>query len=68
MEFRQALAKALAELMREDNKICVLDADLSKPNGTNSLYKEFPDRCFDVGIAEANMVGVAAGLAAYGEG
>ena len=30
------------------------------------LYKEFPDRCFDVGIAEANMVGVAAGLAAYG--
>lgn len=66
MEFRQALAKALAELMREDNKICVLDADLSKPNGTSSLYKEFPDRCFDVGIAEANMVGVAAGLAAYG--
>ena len=44
MEFRQALAKALAELMREDNKICVLDADLSKPNGTSSLYKEFPDR------------------------
>lgn len=66
MEFRQALAKALAELMREDNKICVLDADLSKPNGTSSLYKEFPDRCFDVGIAEANMVGVAVGLAAYG--
>lgn len=66
MEFRQALAKALAELMREDNKICVLDADLSKPNGTSSLYKEFTDRCFDVGIAEANMVGVAAGLAAYG--
>ena len=66
MEFRQALAKALAELMREDNKICVLDADLSKPNGTSSLYKEFPDRCFDVGIAEAKMVGVAAGLAAYG--
>ena len=36
MEFRQALAKALAELMREDNKICVLDADLSQPNGTSS--------------------------------
>ena len=44
MEFRQALAKALAELMREDDKICVLDADLSKPNGTSSLYKEIPDR------------------------
>ncbi len=66
MEFRQALNKTLAELMRKDDKICVLDADLAKPNGTASLYKEFPDRCFDVGIAEANMVGIAAGLSAYG--
>lgn len=66
MEFRQALNKALTELMKKDDKICILDADLSKPNGTASLYKEFPDRCFDVGIAEANMIGVAAGLAAYG--
>ncbi len=66
MEFRQALNKTLAELMRKDDKICVLDADLAKPNGTASLYKEFPDRCFDVGIAEANMIGIAAGLSAYG--
>lgn len=66
MEFRQALNKALTELMRKDDKICILDADLAKPNGTVSLYKEFPERCFDVGIAEANMIGVAAGLAAYG--
>ncbi len=66
MEFRQVLAKELKRLMNEDDKICILDADLAKPIGTASLYKEFPDRCFDVGIAEANMVGVAAGLAASG--
>lgn len=66
MEFRQALCKTLAELMRKDEKICILDADLAKPNGTVPLYKEFPNRCFDVGIAEANMVGIASGLAAYG--
>lgn len=66
MEFRQALEKTLEKLMEEDQKICILDADLSKPNGTAPLYQKFPDRCFDVGIQEANMIGVAAGLAAYG--
>ncbi len=64
MEFRQALAKELSRLMKQDESICILDADLAKPNGTYPLYKEFPDRTFNVGIAEANMVGVAAGLAA----
>ena len=64
MEFRQALAAKLKELMLKDETICILDADLAKPNGTAPLYKEFPNRCFNVGIAEANMVGVAAGLAA----
>lgn len=66
MEFRQVLANKLRELMIEDQTICILDADLAKPNGTAPLYKEFPNRCFDVGIAEANMVGVASGLAASG--
>lgn len=66
MEFRQALAKELKRLMEIDQTICILDADLAKPIGTASLYKEYPDRCFDVGIAEANMVGVAAGLSASG--
>lgn len=66
MEFRQVLAKELKRLMEKDERICVLDADLAKPIGTAGLYKEFPERCFDVGIAEANMVGVAAGLAASG--
>ncbi len=66
MEFRQALSQKLEQLMEKDDKICILDADLAKPNGTAPLYKKFPNRCFDVGIAEANMIGVAAGLSAYG--
>lgn len=66
MEFRQVLANRLKELMKMDKTICILDADLAKPNGTSPLYKDFPERCFDVGIAEANMVGVAAGLSASG--
>lgn len=66
MEFRQVLANRLKELMKVDKTICILDADLAKPNGTSPLYKDFPERCFDVGIAEANMVGVAAGLSASG--
>ena len=66
MEFRQTFANALLELMEKDPKICILDADIAKPNGTMPLYKKFPNRCFNVGIAEANMVGIAAGLASYG--
>lgn len=66
MEFRQVLASKLKEIMKNDKTICILDADLSKPNGTAPLYKEFPERCFNVGIAEANMIGVASGLAASG--
>lgn len=66
MDLRQVFAQTLSKLMKEDERICILDADLSKPNGTSPLYKEFPDRCFNVGISEANMAGVAAGLSAYG--
>lgn len=66
MELRQIFAKTLSTLMKTNNKICILDADLSKPNGTFPLYQEFPNRCFNVGISEQNMAGMAAGLAAYG--
>ena len=66
MEFRQKLAATLDELMNKDDKIVILDADLSRPNGTNPLYAKYPDRCINCGIQEQNMVGVAAGLAAYG--
>lgn len=66
MEFRQKLALTLDELMAKDDKIVILDADLSRPNGTSPLYDKYPDRCINCGIQEQNMVGVAAGLAAYG--
>ena len=66
MEFRQQLQVTLSKMMEQDEKIVILDADLSKPNGTAPLYKKYPNRCFNVGISEQNMVSVAAGLAAYG--
>ena len=66
MDLRAVLASELSKLMKVDDKIVVLDADLSKPNGTAPLYKEFPARCFNCGIAEANMASVAAGLSASG--
>ena len=66
MEFRQAFYQVLNELMAKDERIVVLDADLAKPNGTMPLYKTYPDRCYNVGIAESNMVSIAAGLSSYG--
>lgn len=66
MDLRQVFANTLSKLMKENDKICILDADLSKPNGTALLHKEFPNRCFNVGISEANMAGIAAGLSSYG--
>ena len=56
----------LKEEMRRDEKRVLIDADLAKCIGSTSVYKEFPDRAFDVGIAEANMAGIAAGFSAYG--
>ena len=50
----------------ENDKIVILDADLAKPDGIYPLFQEFPDRCFQVGIAEANMASICAGLSAYG--
>ncbi len=66
MEFRKVLCQELAALMRENDKIVILDADLAKPDGIYPLFQEFPDRCFQVGIAEANMASICAGLSAYG--
>ena len=45
MEFRQALASELSKLMKLDEKIIVLDADLCKPDGLDKLFKEYPTRC-----------------------
>ena len=63
---RDAYGKALVELGRADQRIVALDADLSGSTKTGLFAKEFPDRFFNAGIAEANMIGMAAGLAAGG--
>lgn len=66
MEIRQVLCAELEKLMAENENIVVIDADLSKPNGTFPLRSKFPERAFDVGIAEQNMASVAAGMSSYG--
>ncbi len=63
---RDAYGQTLVELGRENPKVVVLDADLSGSTKTAPFAKEFPGRFFNAGIAEANMVGMAAGLAAGG--
>lgn len=64
---RDAYGKALAELGRSNPNIVVLDADLAKSTKTSVFAKEFPQRFFTCGIAEADMVGIAAGLAEAGK-
>jgi transketolase len=64
---RDAYGETLAELGAENGNIVVLDADLSGSTKTGVFAKKFPDRFFNMGIAEANMVGTAAGLAAAGK-
>jgi transketolase len=64
---REAYGRTLVALGRENPDIVVLDADLSKSTMTHYFAKEFPSRFFDCGIAEQNMIGIAAGLAASGK-
>ncbi|HOQ10404.1 MAG TPA: transketolase family protein [Syntrophomonadaceae bacterium] len=64
---RDAYGKALAELGRTYDNVVVLDADLSKSTKTADFAKAFPERFFNAGIAEQNMMGMAAGLAACGK-
>ena len=63
---RESYGSALAELGREHADVVVLDADLAGATKTSTFKKEFPDRHFDCGIAEGNMMAVAAGLASMG--
>ena len=63
---REAYGKALVELGEKNDKVVVLDADLAAATKTGMFKKAFPDRFFDAGIAECNMIGVAAGLATTG--
>ncbi len=64
---RDAYGEALRELGRINKDIVVLDADLSGSTKTITFKKEFPERFFNVGIAEQNLIGTAAGLAAAGK-
>lgn len=64
---REAYGKALAELGHKYENIVVLDADLSKSTKTADFKKEFPDRFFNMGISEQDMIGTAAGLATCGK-
>lgn len=61
---RESYGNALVELGQINDKIIVLDADLAAATKTGVFKKAFPERHVDCGIAECNMMGIAAGLAA----
>lgn len=64
---RQSYGEALKQLGEENENIVVLDADLSTATKTDLFAKEFPNRFFDMGIAEQDMIGTAAGFATCGK-
>ncbi len=64
---RDAYGKVLAEIGQENPNVVVLDADLAVSTKTADFAKAFPDRFFDMGVAEQDMIGTAAGLAASGK-
>ena len=64
---RESYGKALVELGKEHENLVVLDADLAAATKTGLFQKEFPERHLDCGIAECNMTGIAAGIAATGK-
>lgn len=64
---RESYGNALVELGKEHENLIVLDADLAGATKTDIFQKAFPERHWDIGIAEANMTGIAAGLATCGK-
>ena len=64
---RQSYGEALAELGEKNENVVVLDADLAGATKTSIFAKKFPERFFDIGIAEADMIGTAAGFATCGK-
>lgn len=64
---RQSYGEALVKLGEKNEEVVVLDADLSSATKTNLFAKQFPERFKNVGIAEQNLMGIGAGLAAYGK-
>ncbi len=67
LEMRAVYTEALLHLGQADERIVLLEADLMRATGTKSFKDEFPHRTFNVGVAEANMVSVAAGLSTTGK-
>ena len=65
-QLRKAAGAAMLAVARENDKVVVLDGDLGSSTGAHDVKAVFPERHFNVGIAEANMVGIAAGLASCG--
>lgn len=66
-EMREVYTETLIELAEKDDRIVLLDADLMRASKGLPFKEKFPERTVDVGVAEANMIGVAAGLAASGK-
>lgn len=66
-EMRGVFTQTLIELAAADPRIVLLDADLMRAHGTYPFRDRFPDRTFNIGVAEANMVSIAAGLSATGK-
>lgn len=64
---RQSYGEKLAELGEKNRNIVVLDADLSEATKTCIFAKKFPERFFDMGIAEQDMLGTAAGMSTFGK-
>lgn len=64
---REAFGKALVELAGHNDKIVALDADLASSTKMDAFRKEYPERFLEIGIAEQNMLGIAAGLALMGK-
>jgi len=64
---RDIYGKTLVDLGKEDSKVVVLDADLSGSTRTSLFAREFPERFFNIGISEQDMIGTAAGLAIGGK-
>ena len=68
LEMRQVFNYTLQDLAKTNDKIVIIESDLQSCHLTNKYFgKEFPDRVINVGIAEANMIGVAAGMSAMGK-
>ncbi len=66
-ELRKVFAETLEELMRENKDVIYLEADLAGAIGTTGLFDSMPEQAFDMGIMEANMIGVGAGMSVKGK-